>query len=152
MCTANRYRGGPVTNHVPTAGLPGRFYDDTARQARREMWSGRLSTEEARQQVRVARHGDEIVGFVAFGPSTEHQGHPPVRDEQLIALYVLSFCYGGGVGQALLDEALGGRPAQLWAKDNLRACRFCDKNGFVNDGTEQIDPDLDGLVEVRMIR
>lgn len=133
--------------------LPGHFYDDAALQARREMWSGRLSKEDARQRVRVARQGEEIVGFVARGPAIEHQGHPPVRDEQLFALYVLSSCQGQGVGQALLDESLGGRPAQLWvAKENPRARQFYEKNGFVSDGTEQIDPDLDGLVEVRMIR
>ena len=133
--------------------LPGHFYDDAARQARGEMWSDRFSTEDARQRVRVARQGDEIVGFVVHGPATEHQGHPPVRDEQLFALYVLSFCQGQGVGQALLDDALRGRPAQLWvAKENSRAHRFYEKNRFVNDGTEQIAPDLDGLVEVRMIR
>ncbi|MBK8468493.1 MAG: GNAT family N-acetyltransferase [Candidatus Phosphoribacter sp.] len=107
----------------------------------------------ARQRVRVARQAGRIVGFVVCGPATEHQGHRPVRGEQLFALYVLSCCYGHGVGQALLDEALGGRPAQLWvAKENSRARRFYDKNGFIHEGTEQTDPELDGLVEVRMIR
>lgn len=126
--------------------LPERSYDDTAGQARRQMWAGRLSEDDARQ-------GDEIVGFVVHGPAVEHQGHPPLRDEQLFALYVLSFSYGQGVGQALLDDALGGRPAQLWvAKDNSRTHRFYEKNRFIEHGTEQTDPDLDGLVEIRMIR
>jgi ribosomal protein S18 acetylase RimI-like enzyme len=93
------------------------------------------------------------VGFVVRGPAAEHQGHQPEREEQLYALYVLSTCYGHGVGQALLDQVLGERPAQLWvARDNARARRFYERNGFTADGTEQVDPDLDGLVEIRMVR
>ena len=133
--------------------LPAHFYDDAARESRQVMWSGRLSEEDAVERVRVARRAGRIVGFVAHGPAADHQGHPPQRDEQLYALYVLSSCYGHGVGQALLDQALSERPAQLWvAKDNARARRFYEKNGFTADGTEQVDPDLDGLVEIRMVR
>lgn len=133
--------------------LPERFYDDAARASRQVMWSGLLSREDAGERFRVARREGRIVGLVARGAATDHQGHPPERDEQLYALYVLSSCYGLGVGQALLDEALGERPAQLWvAKDNARARRFYAKNGFTADGTEQVDPDLDGLVEIRMVR
>ena len=133
--------------------LPEHFYDDAARTSRQVMWSGRLSEEAGRERVRVARRHGRIVGFVVRGPATEHQGHPPVRGEQLYALYVLSSCYGHGVGRALLDQALGERPAQLWvAKNNLRARRFYEKNGFTADGTEQVDADLDGLVEIRMVR
>jgi ribosomal protein S18 acetylase RimI-like enzyme len=133
--------------------LPERFYDDAERERRRVMWSDLLAGEDAGERVRVARRERRIVGFVTHGPALEHQGHRPQRDEQLYALYVLSSCYGHGVGQALLDQALRGRPAQLWvAKDNARARRFYDKNGFAADGTEQVDPDLDGLVEIRMVR
>ncbi len=133
--------------------LPERFYDDAARESLQVMWSGRLSEEAVGDRVRVARRGERIVGFVVRGPAAEHQGHPPVRDEQLYALYVLASCYGHGVGQALLDQALGARPAQLWvARDNVRARRFYEKNGFTADGTEQVDPDLDELVEIRMVR
>jgi ribosomal protein S18 acetylase RimI-like enzyme len=133
--------------------LPEQFYDDAARARRQVMWSGRLAEEAGRQRVRVARRQGRIVGFVVRGPATEHQGNPPVRDEQLYALYVVSSAYGHGVGRALLDQALGERPAQLWvAKNNGRARRFYEKNGFTADGTEQVDPDLDGLVEMRMVR
>lgn len=133
--------------------LPERFYDDAARERRRVMWSGLLAGADAGERVRVARREGRIVGFVARGPAAEHQGHPPKRDEQLYAVYVLSSCHGHGVGQALLDEALSERHAQLWvAKVNARARRFYEKNGFAADGTEQVDPDLDGLVEVRMVR
>ena len=133
--------------------LPEHFYDDAARESRQVMWSGLLSEEDARERVRVARCEGRIVGFVAHGPAAAHQGHSPERDEQLYALYVLSSCYGHGVGQALLDQALSERPAQLWvAKANARARRFYVKNGFTADVTEQVDPDLDGLVEIRMVR
>lgn len=133
--------------------LPEHFYDDAARESRQVMWSGRLSEEAGRQRVRVARRQRRIVGFVVRGPATEHQGNPPVRDEQLYALYVVSSAYGHGVGQALLDQAIGERPAQLWvAKNNGRALRFYEKNGFAADGTAQVDPDLYGLVEIRMVR
>jgi len=133
--------------------LPEHFYDDAALESRQVMWSGLLAEEDAGERVRVARRDGRIVGFVAHGAAREHQGHPPERDEQLFALYVLSSCYGHGVGQALLDQALSERPAQLWvAKDNARARRFYEKNRFTADGTEQVDPDLDGLVEIRMVR
>lgn len=133
--------------------LPERFYDDAARERRRVMWADLLASGDAGERVRVARREGRIVGFVAIGPSVEHQGHPPLREEQLYALYVLSRCHGQGVGQALLDEALHERPAQLWmAKDNPRARRFYEKNGFAGDGIELVDPDLDGLVEIRMVR
>jgi ribosomal protein S18 acetylase RimI-like enzyme len=133
--------------------LPEHFYDDAARASRQMMWSGRLSEQADRDRVRVARRQGRIVGFVVRGPATEHVGNPPVRDEQLYALYVVSTAYGHGAGQALLDQALGERPAQLWvAKNNGRARRFYEKNGFTVDGTEQADPDLDGLVEIRMVR
>ena len=133
--------------------LPESFYDGAAQRRRRVMWSGLLSREHARKRVRVARSEGRLVGFVAGGPAAAHLGQQPVRDEQLYALYVLSSCYGLGVGQALLDQALSERPAQLWvAKENARARRFYEKNGFAADGTEQVDPDLDGLVEIRMVR
>ncbi len=117
------------------------------------MWSGLLSKKHARERVRVARSEGRLVGFVAGGPAAEHLGQQPVRDEQLYALYVLSSCYGHGVGQALLDQAISERPAQLWvAKENKRARRFYEMNGFTADGTEQVDPELDGLLEMRMVR
>lgn len=133
--------------------LPEHFYDDSARERRQGMWSRHLSQEDVGDRVRVARQGDRIVGFAMRGPAVEHEGHLPVRDEQLYALYVLARCYGRGVGRALLDQCLSGRPAQLWvAKDNARARRFYERHGFAHDGTETVDHDLDGLVEIRMVR
>jgi ribosomal protein S18 acetylase RimI-like enzyme len=133
--------------------LPERFYDDSARSGRLLMWSRLLAQEDAGDRVRVARHEGRLVGFALRGRAVRHGDHPPAREEQLFALYVLAPWYGRGVAQALLEQCLSGRPAQLWvAKDNARARRFYEKNGFTSDGTEQVDHELDGLVEVRMVR
>jgi ribosomal protein S18 acetylase RimI-like enzyme len=53
------------------------------------------------------------------------------RDRELLSIYVLSKAYGSGAGQALLDAALGDRPACLWvAAQNPRAQSFYRRNGF----------------------
>ncbi|WP_237565871.1 GNAT family N-acetyltransferase [Ornithinimicrobium cerasi] len=133
--------------------LPEHFYDDAARVRRQAMWSQRLTEPGGVERIRIARDAGRLVGFAVRGDAVDHQGHPPVREEQLFALYVLARLHGTGVGQSLIDECLRGRPAQLWvAKENGRARRFYEKNGFEEDGTEQIDEDLDGLVEIRMVR
>ena len=133
--------------------LPERFYDDSALRGRQAMWSRLLSFDDVGERARVARQGDQIIGFALRGSAAEHLGHSAVRDDQLFALYVLERWYGKGVGLQLLEQLLQGRPAQLWvAKDNGRARRFYEKNGFRDDGFEQVDQDLDGLVEVRMVR
>lgn len=133
--------------------LPSRFYDAATLEQRREMWSQLLAMEDVTDRVRVARSADQIVGFALRGRAESHVDHAPVRKDQLYAIYALGQWYGTGVGQTLLDACLGDRPAQLWvARDNARARRFDEKNGFAFDGAEQVDPDLDGLVEIRMVR
>ena len=53
-------------------------------------------------------------------------------------LYVLDAYHGMGVGQALLDAAIGDRPALVWALGGspTRALAFYRRNGFEPDGTE----------------
>ena len=52
-----------------------------------------------------------------------------------------------------MDASLGDEPSQLWmAKDNPRARRFYEKNGFVADGAERIDSSSNGLKTIRMVR
>ena len=132
--------------------LPERFYDDAARASRQMMWSDRLSQEPGRERVRIARQHGRIVGFAARGPAAEHLGIPPVRDEQLYALYVVASAHGRGVGRALLRQSLGGRPAQLWvAEHNPRAEAFYRRNGFARDGARWRHP-RSGIVSVRMVR
>ncbi len=130
--------------------LPSRFYDDEAFETRRIMWSQLLARDESARRVRTAYTEEEMVGFAFFGSSRDDDSP---RSTQLFALYLLAPWYGSGIGQALLDATIGHEPAHLWvARDNPRARRFYEKNGFVPDGEVKVEPDLDGLVEVRMVR
>lgn len=130
--------------------LPERFYDDTARERRRSSWTTLLKTLSAEQIVRAAVADGHVIGFGFAGPA---QDPTPVRDMELYSLYVLSSWYGTGVAAELLEASLDWQPAQLWvAQQNARAIAFYRKQGFDTDGTVKIDPDLQGLVEVRMVR
>ncbi|MFF2371970.1 GNAT family N-acetyltransferase [Agromyces sp. NPDC058110] len=74
------------------------------------------------------------------------------RDLELEGLYVLDEHHGTGVGQALVDAALEGRPAFLWVlDDNPRAQAFYRRNGFAPDGDEKVD-DLWHVRELRYVR
>ncbi|MCQ9366755.1 GNAT family N-acetyltransferase [Brevibacterium sp. 50QC2O2] len=130
--------------------LPEHFYGTQAMVQRRALWSRGTALPEYVARTLVAELDGEIVGFALRTPTRDEDSPVP---EELAAIYVLSEVYGTGIGQALLDGALDGRPAMLWvAKDNPRARRFYEKNGFHPDGEEKSDPDLKGLVEIRMVR
>ncbi|MFB9775449.1 GNAT family N-acetyltransferase [Brevibacterium otitidis] len=134
--------------------LPARFYDDTALARRIEMWTRVLSTPDACFRTRVAVTADaaaqpEVLGFAIAGPSRDAD----YVGTELSAIYVRAAHYGTGVGQALLDAALGGQPAMLWvAEDNRRARAFYTRNGFSPDGQRKVDEQLGGLAEIRMTR
>ena len=93
--------------------------------------------------------GAEVVGW-----ANTSAGRDPdrPRDLELEGLYVLDAYHGTGVGQALLDAAIGERPAYLWAlAENPRAHAFYRRNGFVADGAEKVD-ELWEITEVRFVR
>ena len=66
------------------------------------------------------------------------RGLPPASTSlQLEKLYSRPAALGTGVGQALLDAAIGDAPAYLWLVDgNARAAAFYRRNGFRPDGVE----------------
>src|SRR5690625_4217948 len=110
-------------------------------------WSRRL---DAGEPVHVALIDTVVVGFAYAGPS---RGDAPPHDLELYAIYQLPEAHGSGTGQVLLDAAIGNAPAFLWVADpNPRAQAFYRKNRFQPDGASHVDPDLDGLREIRMIR
>ena len=74
---------------------------------------------------------------------------------EIVAIHSLPESWGSGLGQAMLEKALkqiGNGRVFLWAfKENARARRFYEKNGFHFDGSERVS-EFDGAVEVRYER
>ena len=89
----------------------------------------------------------EVRGFSIAG-----QSDGP-RDLELRLLYQLASEHGTGSGQALLDAAIGDRPAHLWVAElNPRAQAFYRRNGFEADGERKVEPLWENLAEIRMVR
>jgi GNAT superfamily N-acetyltransferase len=102
-----------------------------------------------RMAIWVAEVDGEIVGWANTSAGRDADGP---RDLELEGLYVLDAHHGTGVGQALLDAAVGDRPAYLWVlADNPRARAFYRRNGFEPDGVEHVDEEWE-VLEVRLVR
>lgn len=133
--------------------LPEDYFSEEYIEGRRRMWQHVLGHPRDDVVVRVAEAEGEIVGFAWTGPGEGIGGEEAPRERWIYAIYILSAHYGTGIGQALLDEALGDGPAMLWvAKENLRATAFYLRNGFRFDGVEQVDPHASSITDARMIR
>jgi len=130
--------------------LPEEFYDGRALERRKKFWHELIGREDPTQRLRVGESEGAIVGVGLAGNSL---GERPVRERELYLLYVASTFHGTGVGQALLDAVVGQERAQLWvARDNGRAQAFYRRNGFVPDGSQKVDNELNDLVELRFVR
>ncbi len=74
---------------------------------------------------------------------------------EIVALHTLPESRGTGLGAALLNTALeqiGDQSVFLWAfKENTRARRFYEKQGFHWDGSERVS-EFDGAMEVRYVK
>ncbi|MGI9824615.1 N-acetyltransferase family protein [Agromyces sp. Marseille-Q5079] len=130
--------------------MPDRVLDDPGFVGARErFWTAALVDERYRANtVAVAERDGAVIGVAMAGPP-ETPG--PASDLHLFVLYVLAEAHGTGAGAALLNAVIGtDRSASLWVADpNPRAQAFYRKNGFVPDGTVQVD---DGVREIRMVR
>ena len=82
----------------------------------------------------VAEDSSGIVGWATSGPGRDD--NPPVPHE-LEAINTVAQVHGSGVGQRLLEAAIGDEPAYLWIMEgNDRAEAFYRRNGFQRDGAE----------------
>jgi ribosomal protein S18 acetylase RimI-like enzyme len=136
--------------HVET--YTGKFPDGVIEadppEQRAARWERILS--EGLGEVWVAEVDREVVGFAGSTPARDED---PPRELELASIYLLAAHHGSGLGQALLDAALGGRPASLWVlDDNPRAQAFYRRNGFESDGAAKIDERFGGIREIRMVR
>jgi len=144
--------------------LPNGFFTEDHARSRIQQWSHILSAPSGEWSVSVAEAAGEIVGFAMADPVHVATGVPgavparvPGADQpsvrELYMLYVLDSHHGTGAGQALLDATVGHDPGALWvAKQNPRAIRFYQRNGFVFTGEEKSDPSAPAITDARMIR
>ncbi len=113
-----------------------------------ERWRSRLAGE-VPGDTWIVRDEDGIVAFASSGPGRDADG--PVGLE-LYAINLLDRTQGTGLADALMDLAVGDRPAYLWVLDgNDRAMGFYRRHGFVDEGGRKPEPDT-GNLEVRMVR
>ncbi|WP_052676273.1 GNAT family N-acetyltransferase [Microbacterium hydrocarbonoxydans] len=136
--------------------IPDRYFDATALEHRRRMWAHILRLDPAPGRIVVAERDGRVAGF-AFAGSAQHpdarKNTEPARDLHLFSIYLLADEHGAGAGHALLEATIGQNPAQLWVIGaNEHARRFYERHGFEPDGCMVEDPELNGIVEFRMVR
>lgn len=129
--------------------VPERVYAEMDREGAGR-WAQRLDDpQDSATWLAVEHDSGQVAGFAL----AEATGPGDVRPLRLGALYVLSDWQGQGLGQALLEYAVGDAPAYLWvAEHNLRAQAFYQRNGFTLDGAREADPRWGGIVDLRMVR
>ncbi len=117
--------------------------------ARERFWTAALTDERYREnRAAVAVREGELIGIAMSGPPVDAAA---AWARQLYVLYVYTADHGTGAGRALLQAVIDpAESAGLWVADpNPRAQAFYRKNGFVADGTTQVE---DGVREIRMVR
>lgn len=104
----------------------------------------------------VAESGDQVIGFLSFGPSRDEDAQR--GDREIYSIYLDPGTWGHGVARDLMRTMLGELGAHtrvsLWVlADNERARHFYRRHGFQPDGVERID-EVGGaeLLEVRYRR
>ncbi|WP_020389462.1 GNAT family N-acetyltransferase [Kribbella catacumbae] len=120
---------------------------------RTERWASRLEAGVLRwiavNPDPAAAVRDRVIGFSSPGPSRDEDAPAPL---ELYAIYVRAKWWGSGLGDRLLDVAIGKEAASLWVlAGNERAMAFYRRHGFAEDGS-RLDEPFFGVPEIRMVR
>ncbi|HLJ30121.1 MAG TPA: GNAT family N-acetyltransferase [Candidatus Angelobacter sp.] len=134
--------------------VPDEYLDSLSIDGRESAWRQNLLT--ADTSTWVAQESDAIVGWISAGPSRDTDAGTSAGE--IWAVYVAPGCWGKGVGRSLCVQAErhlrteGFIAVTLWVlKDNERAVKFYQSNGFVLDigATKEIERGGKTLSEVR---
>ena len=114
--------------------IPAAYLDSLSIDERETMWLGALDQQAT--QVLVARSGEDMAGFVCFGPSRDDDA-PPARAE-IWSFYVRPAFWSAGFGYQLWQASrlrlitAGYKAVTLWViVGNDRARHFYERVGFV---------------------
>lgn len=134
--------------------LPTDFLSALSVERRQTMWSASLAR--GFPEVLVAKMDDQLVGFVAYGPSRSHNATPD--SAEIWAFYNAPEVWSCGIGRALWLTARERliqqdvRSLCLWViAANQRAIKFYVAAGFVADATPPKHASLGG-VQVEELR
>jgi ribosomal protein S18 acetylase RimI-like enzyme len=98
----------------------------------------------------VAEVDGVIVGFASAGPARDAD---PPRSLELWSLYLLESHQGLGIGRALVETAIGDRPAYLNVlRDNAKTIGFYRRMGFEPDGHTGTLSYWENVADIRMVR
>ena len=116
---------------------------ETGRSAREALWASRLREPGSGRSTVVAADGDQVCGFVYFGPSPDPDDDPETVGH-VLSIHVSSNLTGRGVGTRLMKAAIAGFVAEarnavtLWVvADNDGARRFYERLSWRRDGVIQ---------------
>ncbi len=129
--------------------LPDSLLDSLSAAGRLPRWQEQLAGTASR--VLVAEWDGQAAGWLVIGAQRDEDLHPQ-RVGEIYAIYVHPDFWRLGCGAALLARARaelraqGFAEATLWVlRDNLRAIRFYETQGFWADGASKLEHNRDGV-------
>jgi ribosomal protein S18 acetylase RimI-like enzyme len=129
---------------------------DAEIEQRTARWERAIANAASRHQRQlVVQDGEQVAGFVTFGPSEDEPDDAQIGE--VYAIYVDPGSWGRGFGRELFAAAESGLTAAgfgaatLWVLEtNARARRFYEAAGWAADGAEKTE--RQGEVELHEVR